>query len=125
MTMRKYIAGIVAGFLVLAFMAAVYFTRIVYRPVKKLTVAMQSVAEGDITTRAEVISQDEIGMAASEFNQMLDRIEELIARLIKEEQMKKDAELSYQSTGDGTTAEIYLPAVRNGEISDEESIISR
>lgn len=99
--MRKYIAGIVAGLGVLALAASIYLTRIVYRPIQKLTVAMQQVSEGEIDTRAEVVSRDEIGMAAEEFNRMLDRIEELIARLIQEEQMKKDAELEalqYQIT---------------------------
>lgn len=99
--MRKYIAGIAAGFMILALAAAVYLTRIVYRPVKKLTVAMKQVSEGDMDTRVEVVSQDEIGLAAEEFNRMLERIEELIACLIKEEQMKKDAELEalqYQIT---------------------------
>ena len=99
--MRKYIAGIAAAFMVLALAAAVYLTRIVYRPVKKLTVAMKQVSEGDMDTRVEIVSRDEIGLAAEEFNRMLERIEELIARLIKEEQMKKDAELEalqYQIT---------------------------
>lgn len=99
--MRKYIAGIAAAFMALALAAAVYLTRIVYRPVKKLTVAMKQVSEGDMDTRVEVVSRDEIGLAAEEFNRMLERIEELIARLIKEEQMKKDAELEalqYQIT---------------------------
>lgn len=99
--MQKYIAGIAAALGVLALAAAVYLTRIVYRPIQKLTVTMKQVSEGEISTRAEVVSRDEIGMAAEEFNRMLDRIEELIARLIEEEQMKKDAELEalqYQIT---------------------------
>lgn len=99
--MRTYIAGIAAVLGVLALAAAVYLTRIVYRPIQKLTIAMQQVSEGEINTRAEVVSRDEIGMAAEEFNRMLDRIGELIVRLIEEEQMKKDAELEalqYQIT---------------------------
>lgn len=101
LTMRKYIAGIAAIVVLIALAAAVYLTRIVYRPIKKLKAAMQSVSEGEMSTRAEIISKDEIGMAAVEFNRMLDQIEALIARLIQEEQMKKDAELEalqYQIT---------------------------
>ena len=99
--MRKYIAGITAAFIALALAAAFYLTHIVYNPVKKLTVAMEQVSAGDMDTRAEVVSKDEIGLAAEEFNRMLDRIEELIVRLISEEKMKKDAELEalqYQIT---------------------------
>lgn len=99
--MRKYIAGITAAFIALALAAAFYLTHIVYNPVKKLTVAMEQVSAGNMDTRAEVVSKDEIGLAAEEFNRMLDRIEELIVRLISEEKMKKDAELEalqYQIT---------------------------
>ena len=63
--------------------------------------AMQSIADGEMDTRAEVVSKDEIGLAAEEFNRMLDRIEELIGQLIQEEKKKKDAELEalqYQIT---------------------------
>lgn len=99
--MRKYIAGITAAFIALALAAAFYLTHIVYNPVKKLTVAMEQVSAGNMDTRAEVVSKDEIGLVAEEFNRMLDRIEELIVRLISEEKMKKDAELEalqYQIT---------------------------
>ena len=37
--------------------------------------AIQSIADGEMDTRAEVVSKDEIGLAAEEFNRMLDRIE--------------------------------------------------
>lgn len=99
--MRKYIFGIMALFLIIAFFAAIYITHVVYKPVKKLKGAMQKVAEGEMQTRAEVVSNDEIGMAAEEFNRMLDQIEKLIQQLISEEKKKKDAELEalqYQIT---------------------------
>lgn len=99
--MRSYILGVLAVIVVLAMAVSSYIVRIVYRPISKLTGAMQKVSEGEIETRAEVISQDEIGAMAEEFNRMLDQIEELIARVIEEEQQKKDAELEalqYQIT---------------------------
>lgn len=101
MQMRKYIFGIAAGFGILALMAAIYISRIVYRPVQKLMTAMKAVSDGEMDTRAEIVSKDEIGLAAEEFNRMLDRIEELIRQLIQEEKKKKDAELEalqYQIT---------------------------
>ena len=99
--MRKYIFGMAVVFGVIAMLAAVYISRIVYKPVRKLMTAMQSISDGDMDTRAEVVSRDEIGLAAEECNRMLDRIEELIGQLIQEEQKKKDAELEalqYQIT---------------------------
>lgn len=99
--MRKYIFGVAAVFGLIAMLAAIYISRIVYKPVRKLMTAMQSIANGEMDTRAEVVSKDEIGLAAEEFNRMLDRIEELIGQLIQEEKKKKDAELEalqYQIT---------------------------
>ena len=101
MQVRKYVFGVAAILSLVAVIAAVYISRIVYRPVRKLMVAMQEVSAGEMATRAEVVSNDEIGLAAKEFNRMLDRIEELIKRLIAEEKKKKDAELEalqYQIT---------------------------
>ena len=101
MQMRKYIFGIAAGFGIVALFAAVYISRIVYRPVQKLMTAMKAVSDGEMDTRAEIVSKDEIGLAAEEFNRMLDRIEDLIRQLIQEEKKKKDAELEalqYQIT---------------------------
>lgn len=101
MQVRKYVFGVAAILSLVAVIAAVYISRIVYRPVRKLMVAMQEVSAGEMATRAEVVSNDEIGLAAKEFNRMLDRIEELIKQLIAEEKKKKDAELEalqYQIT---------------------------
>ena len=77
MQVRKYVFGVAAILSLVAVIAAVYISRIVYRPVRKLMVAMQEVSAGEMATRAEVVSNDEIGLAAKEFNRMLDRIEEL------------------------------------------------
>lgn len=99
--MRKYIFGMAAVFGLIAMLAAIYISRIVYKPVRKLMTAMQSISDGEMDTRAEIVSGDEIGLAAEEFNRMLDRIEELIGQLIQEEKKKKDAELEalqYQIT---------------------------
>lgn len=101
MQVRKYVFDVAAILSLVAVIAAVYISRIVYRPVRKLMVAMQEVSAGEMATRAEVVSNDEIGLAAKEFNRMLDRIEELIKQLIAEEKKKKDAELEalqYQIT---------------------------
>ena len=101
MKMQKYIFGMAAVFGLIAMLAAVYISRIVYKPVSKLMDAMQSISDGEIKTRAKVVSRDEIGLAAEEFNRMLDQIEELIGQLIQEEKKKKDAELEalqYQIT---------------------------
>ncbi len=100
-TMRKYICGVTAALGLLAVLAAAYISRIVYRPIRKLMSTMKDIADGDMDSRAEIVSRDEIGLAAEEFNRMLDQIEKLIVQLIQEEKKKKDAELEalqYQIT---------------------------
>lgn len=99
--MRKYICGVTAALGLLAVLAAAYISRIVYRPIRKLMFTMKDIADGDMDSRAEIVSRDEIGLAAEEFNRMLDQIEKLIVQLIQEEKKKKDAELEalqYQIT---------------------------
>lgn len=94
-------AGILTLFLLLSLLPATYLTGVIYRPLGKLTAAMRAVSGGDLETRVDIASKDEVGVLAGEFNQMLWKIEELIRQLLDEEQRKKDAELEalqYQIT---------------------------
>lgn len=98
---RLYYAGIFAVFLFVAAVLALYLARLIYKPVERLSITVKQVSEGDLETRAEIISKDEIGALSLEFNQMLDHIEELIQQVIEKENLKKDAELEalqYQVT---------------------------
>ncbi|MDO5391853.1 MAG: sensor histidine kinase [Eubacteriales bacterium] len=101
MWIRWFFFGILAVFLVVALMLALYLSHMIYRPLKQLTSTMEEVSDGNLQTRAQVVSRDEIGELAQEFNGMLDKIEDLIYRLIEEENKKKDMELEalqYQIT---------------------------
>ena len=100
-SIRKYVIGVVVGALFLSIFLALNFTKLVYEPVKRLTKAMKKVSEGELDTRVQVISKDETAIMAAEFNRMLDQIQELIQRIVEEENAKKDAELEalqYQIT---------------------------
>lgn len=99
--LRLYYAGILVISLIVASILASYLARLIYRPVQNLTRTVKCVSEGELSTRAQVISRDEMGDLAAEFNQMLNQIELLIKELIEKEQLKKDAELEalqYQVT---------------------------
>ena len=98
---RRFFLGILSVFLVLAVVLALYLSYLIYRPLKNLTLAIREVSGGNLRKRAQVKSKDEIGELAAEFNKMLDEIENLIERLIEEENKKKDMELEalqYQIT---------------------------
>lgn len=99
-TQQDYFVILVV-FLVLSMVPATYLTEMIYQPLGKLTAAIREVSAGDLETRTEISSGDEIEVLAGEFNQMLGKIEELIQQLLDEEQRKKDAELEalqYQIT---------------------------
>ncbi|WP_333676368.1 sensor histidine kinase [Muricomes intestini] len=99
--LRLYYAGILVISLIVASILASYLARLIYRPVQNLTSTVKHVSEGELSTRAQVISRDEMGDLAAEFNQMLNQIELLIKELIEKERLKKDAELEalqYQVT---------------------------
>ncbi len=99
-TQQDY-AVILIMFLVISTVLASNLTGVIYRPLGKLTAAMREVSNGDLETRIEIASGDEIEVLAGEFNRMLEKIETLIQQLLDQEQKKKDAELEalqYQIT---------------------------
>lgn len=98
---RRYFFGVLIIFLMVSLIPSFYITNAIYRPLGRLTSAMHKISQGDLETRAEIVSKDEIGTLAADFNQMLCRIEDLIHQLLEEENQRKDAELEalqYQIT---------------------------
>ena len=50
-------------------------------PLKRLTADVQQISEGNLDSRTEVVTDDEIGTLASSFNMMTDSLQEYIANL--------------------------------------------
>lgn len=99
--MKVFLLGIFLLFLLLGGILASYITKAMYKPIKALTDTVEKVGRGDLSLRADVAAPGEIGMLSGEFNHMLDYLEDMIARVIEEERLKKDAELEalqYQIT---------------------------
>jgi twitching motility protein PilJ len=72
----RHMAFFLGGGLLIALLAAVfaYFTIIaVTRPLQKLSDTAQKIAAGDKTARAQIITRDEIGELAMQFDIMLDQ----------------------------------------------------
>ena len=68
----------IAGSLVLAgLLLAVLLSRNIVRPVHELTAATAKITGGDFNAQAEVLSHDEIGRLAVEFNRMAEHIRQL------------------------------------------------
>lgn len=99
--MQLFLIGIFFLFLLIGGVLATSITRAMYRPIKNMTDTVEKVSRGDLSLRVDVATEDEIGTLCREFNHMLDSMEDLIARVIEEERLKKDAELEalqYQIT---------------------------
>ncbi|MGN0949176.1 MAG: sensor histidine kinase [Mitsuokella sp.] len=82
--------------LVLLLLSAVFLYWIslrLARPVENLAEAMQEAGRGNLAVRAPVTGSDEISYLAKTFNEMLQKMHELIERLATEKEQKKEAEL--------------------------------
>jgi PAS domain S-box-containing protein len=85
-----------AGALVVAGLAlAVLLANGIMRPVRELTATATRIAGGDLTAKARVMSRDEIGILAAEFNRMAERIQQLrrsdLGRLVAAQQTTEAA----------------------------------
>lgn len=98
---QQYVLLLAVVVAVVLLLSAIYLSDQVYQPVKELKAAMEAVSGGDLSVRAQVLSNDEIGQLTEGFNDMVARIERLIGELVTERMQKKEAELEalhYQIT---------------------------
>ncbi len=71
---------IILTFGLAASLAMFFVTRLITKPISNLTRTAQTISEGDLSTRAEVKSNDEIGQLAKNFNQMTDKLVQALQR---------------------------------------------
>ncbi len=86
---RMTLVGVSSVLLVLVVILAVLATQSITKNIRELTRTSRIVAEGDLTARAQVDSQDEIGELAHSFNTMTDSLVEAKAAV---EQKKSELE---------------------------------
>lgn len=63
------------------------------RPLSKITVTIKEIAEGDLSKRVEVYSNDEIGKLSLSFNKMVTQLEQAYKKLHEEIQYRKNVEI--------------------------------
>jgi PAS domain S-box-containing protein len=87
---------LVAGVLALVFLGAttagVLLVRRISRPVRELVEAARAIQAGDMTRRAQVDRADELGLLATAFNDMTDRLAESLRTLQLEVDERRRAE---------------------------------
>ncbi len=112
---------------VVAILLALQLSRIVTRPVKKLTQASKKMAEGELDQEIPVTSRDEVGQLARAFNQMAVRLKEMVA-LISTERDRMAAILSHMGDGifvvdgDSKVTIMNRAAERILRLSDHEAV---
>lgn len=79
-TSRMVIAMLAGLGVLLSFALALGITFSLTRPIGTLVEAAEKVAGGDLTAKAEIDSQDEIGLLARRFNEMLERLNNSITQ---------------------------------------------
>jgi|GEM_PF-976751 len=78
---ERYTTLIVLALLVGISMIAVFAARILTNPIERLTEFVERFRQGDLSTRAPVSSQDEIGQLTTTFNSMSDQLQETLQGL--------------------------------------------
>jgi two-component system, sensor histidine kinase YesM len=92
-SIQKIIIGASILFGILAILVGSFIAKKVTDPVKILTEQMKLVGEGNLKVRTSVDSKDEIGMMSSEFNHMINRVEDLLEQVKEEQHQKQEAVL--------------------------------
>ncbi|MBP3961585.1 methyl-accepting chemotaxis protein [Paenibacillus lignilyticus] len=76
-TLRKRIMIVLIGVVLLAALVAYLMGRRISKPLKTLILDMRRVKEGDFTIRTSILGKDEIGEIGSNFNRMVEELENL------------------------------------------------
>ncbi|WP_339318301.1 sensor histidine kinase [Paenibacillus sp. FSL R10-2734] len=87
---------IIMGFVCLLFavLGAGMLSNLIAKPIINLSRHMKHVNEGNLDQYLEVQSRDEIGILASGFNIMMNRVEELLSNIGQEQREKREYELA-------------------------------
>lgn len=79
-------------FMISFLIVALFISNIISKPIIKLRRSMLKVESGDFNGKVEVQSEDEIGKLSQNFNNMLDKVSELLVLTKEQERLKRDAE---------------------------------
>ena len=83
-----YVAG---SILLLSLLVSIYYIQKLLQPIDDLTQKANTIAEGNYEIRAEVKTDDEIGLLAKNFNVMVDRLQDQIENLDQKVKEKTEA----------------------------------
>ncbi len=85
--MGNVLFWLIASIIIIIVMLTVYLTNVISDPIKELRGLMKRASENDLSIYAEIKTRDEIGQLASSFNKMINKIKELMSKVV-EDQLK-------------------------------------
>ena len=85
----------VGACIILSLFLAYSFSSYFMLPVKRLNIQMRHVMEGDLNARVTVSSSDEIGELSVQFNQMVERLQTLMHRVLEEQEAKRKSDIFF------------------------------
>lgn len=91
--MRNKVLGISLGLGILSILGIFFFSRTVSGPLLSLSNAATEIGKGNLDTKVEVSSRDEIGQMAHAFNTMAERIREYVAGQRRSEETLRKSEM--------------------------------
>ena len=97
-----------------SFIILIFFTFLVYRPLRKITLAADEFAQGDFSNKIDVKSHDEMGILAHTLNYMAEEL-----RSQEEEQRKFISNVSHDFRSPLTSIKGYCEAMLDGTIPPE------
>lgn len=86
------------GAVLLAAAASIYLSGRLCANLRKLTDSMEEIRTGNLMVHSDVHSQDEIGMLSVAFNEMMERIRNLLEEIRQKEKLKAEAEQTVLAT---------------------------
>ncbi|RUS47299.1 cell wall metabolism sensor histidine kinase WalK [Cohnella sp. AR92] len=113
---RIIVAVLIASTFLLSLLLIAFFTRLIVKPVKKLTMATKKIVQGDYRVGLETSRKDEIGDLANHFSRMTDSI-----RRLDEMRQEFVANVSHEIQTPLTSIQGYVRAIREESPSATEA----
>lgn len=80
--------------IVAAFLSTFFLSRVIANPIIKLTKTAQEVKKGNLNIKSKIDTNDEVGILASVFNEMIEKVKELLDKVKSDQKKKREYELA-------------------------------
>lgn len=115
--MRIFLALLLVFSLIFSFILVLMSTRLIVNPIQKLIEATKKIAAGNYHIKLNVNQRDEIGILASDFSKMSDRLEQ-----VEEKRQEFVSNVSHEIQSPLTSIQGFSQALREQSLTKEERI---